>query len=200
MKIGVLGGTFDPIHNGHLEIAEAARARLGLAAVYFVPAGQTPLKEDGAILAAEHRVEMVRLAIAGHPHFKLSTIEMERPGLSYTVDTINELKNSLGIENELYFILGWDSLAQFPRWKEPKRIIEVGCLVAIPRPGYSRSDLKELEAAVPGISERLIILEGPVVDISATQIRRRVALGLPIVHLVPASVAEYIEKNKLYSK
>ncbi|MBI2849541.1 MAG: nicotinate-nucleotide adenylyltransferase [Chloroflexi bacterium] len=197
MKIGVFGGTFDPIHNGHLKIAEAARAKLDLAEVYFVPAARTPMK-GGSILPAEHRVEMVRLAIAPYPYFKLSTIEMERPGLSYTVDTINELHGKLGVENELFFILGWDSLAQFPRWREPARIIQIGRLVAVPRPGYPLPDKDALEVSVPGISERLIVLEKPALDISATEIRQRVAEGLSIRHLVPEAVAEYIKENRLY--
>src|SRR3990170_1262762 len=106
MKIGVLGGTFDPIHKGHLAIAEAAMKRLGLDEVYFVPAARTPLKESETILAAEHRLAMVRLAIAGYPYFKLSTIEIDRPGPSYTVDTISELRVRLGVDNELHFIIG----------------------------------------------------------------------------------------------
>ena len=198
MKIGILGGTFDPIHNGHLKIAEAARKKLGLNEVYFMPAAKTPLKEGISISAVEHRVKMVRLAIAGKPRFKLSTIELDRPGLSYTADTIAELRKKLGAETELYFIIGWDSLSQFARWREPARIIRMCRLVAVPRPGYSLPDPKAMEAAIPGIAGSLIVLDKPEIAISATEIRERVANGLSIRRLVPKPVAEYIQKNGLY--
>ena len=198
MKIGVLGGTFNPIHRGHLAIAEAARAKLSLDEVYFVPAARTPLKEDGSILAAEHRLRMVRLAIADYPDFKLSTVEIDRPGPSYTVDTIAELRDKLGAENELFFIIGWDSLSQFPGWREPARIIQMCRLVAVPRPGYSFPDRVSLETALPGLSQRLILLGEPKIDISASEIRQRAERGESISHLVPEPVAEYIRKEKLY--
>ena len=115
MNIGVLGGTFDPIHMGHLIIAEEVRSRLELAEVLFVPAGQSWLKINNAISPADHRVEMVRLAIADEPSFKLSTMEIERPGPSYTVDTMAELGNQIGAGDKLFFILGWDNLIQLPQ-------------------------------------------------------------------------------------
>ncbi|GAI05377.1 unnamed protein product, partial [marine sediment metagenome] len=124
VKIGVLGGTFNPIHKGHIVMAEETRVRLNLAEVLFVPAGQPWLKEDSPILAAEHRVQMVRLAIADYPYFKLSTMEIDRAGPSYTVDTITELQSQLGAGDELFFILGWDNLAQLPQWREPSRLIK----------------------------------------------------------------------------
>ena len=198
MKIGILGGTFDPIHSGHLAIAEAARKRLGLAEVYFIPAAQTPFKDSANVSAVEHRLNMVRLAIASYPYFKLSTVEVDRPGPSYTVDTISELREKIGSENELYFIIGLDSLSQFSRWREPARIIRMCRVVAVPRPGYSVPDKKALEDAIPGISGRLTILDEPKLDISATEIRQRVKRGEPITDLVPDSVAEYIRKEKLY--
>jgi len=198
VNIGVLGGTFDPIHRGHIMVAEEARARIDLAEVLFVPAAQTPLKEDNSISAAAHRVQMVCLAIADYPYFKLSTIEIERAGNSYTVDTIVGLRDKLGAENELFFIVGWDSLAQLPRWKEPSRLLQMCRLVAVPRPGYPRPALKNSEAIIPGLSESVIMLDEPQVDISATEIRERVAQGLSIHHLVPEPVAEYIKQHKLY--
>ncbi len=198
MNIGVLGGNFDPIHIGHLIVAEEARTRLNLAEVLFVPAGQPWLKPNSPILAAEHRVQMVRLAIADKPYFKLSTMEIERAGPSYTVDTIAELQGQLGAGDELFFILGWDSLAQLPLWKEPSRLIKMCRLVAVPRPGCSAPDLKSLEAAIPGLSQSLIVLDKPQIDISASEIRNRVAQGLSIRHLVPEPVDEYIRQHKLY--
>ena len=198
MKIGVLGGTFDPLHKAHIMVAEEARARLDLAEVLFVPAGQPPLKEDSPILAVEHRIQMVRLVIAFYPYFKLSTIEINRPGLSFTVDTIVELRDKLSDGDELFFIVGWDSLAQFPEWKEPSRLVKMCRLVAVPRPGYSLPDLDSLDAVIPGLRQSLIVLDKPEVDINATEIRERVAHGLSIDHLVPEPVAKYIKQHKLY--
>ncbi len=198
MDIGVLGGTFDPIHNGHIIVAEEVRARLNLAEVLFVPAGQPWLKEGTPISAAEHRVQMVRLAISEQPYFKLVTIEIDRAGPSYTVDTVAELEAHLSAEDELFSILGWDSLAQLPQWKEPSRLIKMCRSVAVPRPGYLLPNLKSLEAVVPGLSQRLILLDRPEIDISATEIRNRVAQGLCIRHLVPEQVDEYIRQHRLY--
>jgi len=198
MNIGVMGGTFDPIHNGHLIVAEEVRTRLDLAEVLFVPAGQPWLKPDSPVSAAEHRVEMVRLAIANKPYFKLSTTEIERAGSSYTVDTIAELQGRLGAGDELFFILGWDSLAELPKWKEPSRLIKMCRLVAVPRPGYPIPDLNALEALIPGLSQKVIVMGKPEIDISASDIRNRIAQGLSIHHLVPEPVERYISRNKLY--
>ena len=198
MNIGVMGGTFDPIHNGHLAVAEEVRSRLDLTVILFVPAGQPWLKVDNPVSPAEYRVHMVRLAIADKAHLKLSTIEIERPGATYTVDTMAELQAQLGAENELFFILGWGSLAKLPQWKEPSRLITMCQLVVVPRPGYPRPDLKALEALIPGLSQRVILLEKPEIDISASEIRDRVARGLSISHLVPEPVESYIKQQKLY--
>jgi len=199
MNIGVLGGTFDPIHNGHLLMAEEARARLNLTVVLFVHAGQSWLKVDSPISAAEHRVQMVHLAIADKPYFKLSGMEIERAGPSYTVDTIAELRSQIGEGDELFFILGQDNLTQLPQWKEPSRLVEMCYLVAVPRPGSPSPNLKALEASIPGISQRVMLLDKPVIDISASAIRDRVARGLSIDHLVPQPVDKYIREHRLYT-
>jgi len=199
MNIGVLGGTFDPVHNGHLIVAEEARTWLNLAVIILVPAGQPWLKSDRLISPAEHRLQMLRLAIAEKPHLKLSLIEVERAGPSYSVNTIAELQAQLDSRDELFFILGWDSLAQLPRWREPSLLIEMCYLVAAPRPGYSRPDLKALEALIPGISRRVMLMDKPEVDISASAIRGRVARGLSVHHLVPEAVNRYIKQHKLYT-
>jgi len=198
MDIGVLGGTFDPIHLGHLVVAEEMRARLGLAEVLFVPAGQPWLKVNSPISAAEHRVQMLRLALSGKPYFKLSTMEIERAGPSYTVDTIAELQGQLGAGDKLFFILGWDNLAQLPQWREPSRLVELCHLVAVPRVGYPTPDLDSLEAVVPGLSRAVILLDEPHIDITASAIRDRVAQGLSIRHLVPEPVERYIREHGLY--
>ena len=198
MNIGVLGGTFDPIHMGHLIVAEEVRDRLNLAEILFVPASQPWLKANTPISAAEPRVEMVRLAITGKPYFKLSTIDVERAGPSYTVDTIAGLQAQLGAEHEFFFILGWDNLAELPQWREPSRLIKMCHLVAVPRTGYPIPDLNSLGTVIQGLSQRVILLDKPLIDISASVIRERVARGLSIRHLVPEAVERYIKQHRLY--
>jgi nicotinate-nucleotide adenylyltransferase len=199
MKTGILGGTFDPVHRGHIMMAEEAKDTLDLSEVLMVPAGQPVYKGGVAVTSAEHRLAMLRLASAGKPYLRVSTIEIERPGPSYTVDTIVALREQYGTRDEIYFIIGWDSLEQFPGWREPERIISMCYLAAIPRPGWPRPDLNALEAALPGISERIVLLEKPLVDISASAIRGMAAGGKAIDHLVPGPVADYIKKHKLYT-
>jgi len=198
MNIGVLGGTFDPIHVGHLLVAEEARARLNLAETLFVPAGQPWLKLNNVISPAEHRLEMVRLAIADRPYFKLSTMEIERVGPTYTVDTIAELQAQLGAGDELFFILGWDNLNQLPQWHEPSRLVKMCRLVAVPRVDSPIPDLDSLEATIPGLSGKVIMLDEPRIDINASEIRRRVAEGQSISQLVPEPVERYIQEHGLY--
>ena len=198
MNIGVMGGTFDPIHKGHLIVAEEVRARLDLAEILFVPAGQPWLKANTPIAAAAHRIQMVRLAIADKPYCKLSTMEIERAGPSYTVDTIAELQGQLGAGDEIFFILGWENLAELPKWHEQSRLIKMCYLVAVPRPGYPAPDLKSLESDIPGLSQRVTLLDTPEIDISASTIRNRIAQGLSIAHLVPEPVERYIKEHWLY--
>ncbi len=199
MNIGVLGGTFDPIHKGHLIIAEEARGKLNLAEILFMPAGQPWLKMNHSISVAEHRVQMVRFAIADKPYFKLSAMEIERPGPTYTVDTIAELQAQLGAGEELFFIMGWDNLTELPQWREPSRLVEMCHLVAVPRPGCPPPDLDSLEATIPGLASSTIILNMPEMDISASDIRNRVAQGLPVSHLIPEPVDRYIREHGLYT-
>ena len=198
MNIGVLGGTFDPIHNGHLLMVEEVKAWVNLAGIIFVPAGQPCLKAEGPFAVAEHRIEMVRLAIDGRNHYELSTMEVERPGPSYMVDTIAEVQNRLETGDKLFLILGWDNLAELPQWQEPSQLITMCSLVAVSRPGYSRPNLKKLEAQIPGLSKRVEVMDKVKIDISASVIRDRVAQGLSIRHLVPDRVNDYIKQNRLY--
>jgi len=199
MKIGVLGGTFDPIHIGHLKVAEEVTASLKLSEVIFMPAGQPWLKINNAISPAEHRLQMMRLALAGRANFRLSTMEIERPGPTYTVDTMAELERQLGEGDELFFILGWDNLTQLPQWHEPSRLIKLCRLVAVPRVDFSPPDLASLEAAIPGLEQRVILLEKPRIDVNASEIRRMVRDGLSIQDLVPEPVERYIKEHKLYA-
>jgi nicotinate-nucleotide adenylyltransferase len=196
VNIGVLGGTFDPIHIGHLVVAEEARIKLGLSEVFFVPAGQPWLKRDRDITLAAHRVEMVRCAIADNPHFKLCTLEVERPGPSYTVDTLTMLQKQLGSEASFFFILGRDTLAELPLWKEPQKLVQLCRLVVPPRLGSK--DLKHLETAIPGLLDKVIQLDMPVIGISSSEIRQRIAQGLSIRYLVSAEVEKYITEHRIY--
>jgi len=199
MKRGVLGGTFDPVHNGHLAIAGEVAARLALDEILFIPAGQPQLRTGGPVSAGEHRVQMVRLAINGKPRYRLTTMEVERAGPSYTVDTIAQLRSQLKGGDRLFFILGWDILAELPRWREPGRLVSMCRLVVVPRPGYPLPALHSLEVLVPGLTKNVILLNEPRVDISASEIRQRVAQELPIRHLVPGAVADYIREQGLYA-
>ena len=196
MSIGVLGGTFDPIHMGHLVVAEEARIKLGFKQVLFVPAGQPWLKLDRDVTTASHRVEMVRRAIEDNPHFKLCTLEIERTGPSYTVDTLTMLREQLASGESLFFILGRDTLAGLPSWKEPKKLVQLCRLVVAPRLGSK--NLKHLETDIPGLLDNIIQLDMPVIGISASGIRQRVSQGLSIRYWVPAEVVKYIAEQKIY--
>lgn len=200
MNIGVLGGTFDPIHIGHLRVAEEVVARLDLPRILFIPAGQPWLKLNNAnaISPVQHRLAMVRLGIAGNPRFKLSTVEIERPGPSYSVDTIAQLRSQLDKDDEIFFILGWDNLMQLPQWHKPELLIEMCRLVAVPRVDFPLLDLPALEKKLPGITERVILFDKPRIDINASEIRRRAAKGLSIGDFVPKAVESYIKEHGLY--
>jgi len=202
MNIGVLGGTFDPIHIGHLKVAEEAVARLDLPRILFMPAGQPWLKLNnaGAISPLPHRLEMVRLGISGNPRFKLSTMEIERSGPTYTADTIAQLRSRLGEGDEIFFILGWDNLSQLPQWHQPERLIEMCRLVAVPRVDFPLPDLPALEKELPGITQRVILFDRPRVDVNASEIRQRVAQGQSIGEFVPEAVERYIKEHGLYAK
>jgi len=196
MRIGIFGGTFDPIHHGHLVAAEEARVVLALERVLIVPAGQPPHKTKRPITAAEHRVAMVELAIASNPHFVLSRVDLERPGPHYSVDMVTRLRRQLG-PGDLFFIVGMDSLMELPTWHEPERLIGLCYIVGVNRPGY-RYDLAPLEKAVPGISRHIMILEAPQLEISSHELQERVRRGLPIKYQVPEAVEEYIQRHGLY--
>jgi nicotinate-nucleotide adenylyltransferase len=198
VRVGIIGGTFDPPHKGHLAISQEARVKLDLSCVIFVPAGQPWLKAEMPVSRADDRFEMVRLAIAPYPYFRVSRIEIDRQGPSYTAETLEELKAEMENETEFYFLMGWDCVSQLPRWYDPDRIISLCRLAAVPRPGYPRPDLPALERLVPGISQRVDFLSVPLVDVSATDIRTRVARGSPITDLVPEAVEKYIRERGLY--
>ena len=198
MKLGVLGGTFDPVHAGHIFVAEEARIRLSLDRVLFVPAGNPWLKTDREITPAVDRIEMVRLAIAKHEHFELSTVEVDRGGPSFTVDTLDELRQEKAY-TELYLLLGLDSFVELPLWKDAERLVTLCRLVVVPRYGTSLPELGEVARKLGGMSaENVVILDSPMIGISSSGIRDRVSRGLPIDYLVPGEVERYIIAHGLY--
>jgi nicotinate-nucleotide adenylyltransferase len=194
--LGILGGTFDPVHQGHLILAAMAHEQLALDWVSFVPAGQPWRKARRTVAPAEHRVRMLQLATAHNSAFDVVTVEAERPGPSYTSDTLEWFREQQSTA-ELFFILGQDALADLPNWHRPGRILELASLALARRPG-GRSSVKRAEGALPGLAERVISLSMPRVEISASEIRRRVREGLPIRYLVPDPVEAYIREQGLY--
>jgi len=198
MRIGILGGTFDPVHVGHIFIAEEARIRLELEKVLFIPAGSPWLKVSHRITPALERVEMVRLAIAKHERFELCTVEVERTGPSYTAETLEVLRTRYP-NDEFYLIFGRDSFTELPLWKEPERIVAMSKLVVVPRIGTNLPELSKVAAKVAGLSEDgVVTLDSPMIGISSSGIRARVSKGLPIDYLVPGEVDKYIVAHGLY--
>ena len=198
VNIGVLGGTFDPVHLGHLIIAEEVREQFKLDTLLFVPSGHPWLKDDRIITTAQHRVAMLHLALASNPRFRISMVDVEREGPSYTVDTLADIRRQFGESASLFFILGWDSLNDLHLWKDPARIIQQCRLVAVGRPGSAKPRLSAMETSLPGISKNVLLLPKPLIGISSTEIRQRVAKGLSIKYLVPEAVETYIRENGLY--
>ena len=198
-RIGVIGGTFDPIHYGHLAAAEEARVRVNLEKVLFVVALLPPHKLDEDVTPVEHRLAMVRLGIASNPHFEISLVDVDRPGPSFTVDTISMLQEQWGPDTELFFVMGLDSLVEVPTWHQPERLIRLCHLVAVSRPRFE-VDMRQLEASVSGISSRVEIIDMPEVDISSSDLQRRVKEGLPIKYQVPEEVERYIIEHRLYEQ
>lgn len=197
MRVGVVGGTFDPVHIGHLVAAEEVRALVGLDRVLFVPAGQPPHKR-WTITPAAHRVAMLEAAIADNPAFALSRVEVDRPGPSYSVDTLAQLRAELGPATELFFVVGMDMLADLPHWRQPERLPGLARIVAVTRPGFPRFDLARLEPIIPNARDVIQVVPIPELRISATDLRRRVAAGRPIRYQVPAAVEAYIREQGLY--
>jgi nicotinate-nucleotide adenylyltransferase len=192
--IGLMGGTFDPIHVGHLAIAEEARDALSLARILFVPAGMPPHKRADEVSPVDHRVAMVELAIAGNPSFELSRIEVDRAGPSYTVDTVE----ALAATSDVTVILSAETFAELPTWHEPERLFESARVAVVPRDGYPAPDPDWLAGAFPGREDRVSFLEGPRLGLSSTILRGRVAVGRSIRYLVPEAVVRYIAANGLY--
>lgn len=197
-KLGVMGGTFDPIHFGHLAIAEEARTALGLDQVLFVPAGRPWFKAEDLVTDATHRLTMVKLAVEPNAHFIASGIEVERPGPTYSIDTVTQLADEYGPDTELYLLLGVDALMELHRWRDPKRVLEMARVVGIGRPGVDGFNPESIDEVFPGAPGRIVLLDGPSIEISGVEIRRRVTAGRSIRYLVPDSVEDYIRSQRLY--
>lgn len=197
METGVLGGTFDPPHKGHLELAKAARRELNLERVLWVLTPTPPHKRERAIAPLEHRLAMLQLLLRDEPAFEISRVEIERPGPHYAVDTLRLLAQQFP-EARLVYIMGGDSLRDLPLWRQAREIVAL-ChrLAVLPRPGATM-DLEELERRLPGLRARLYFLNAPQMEISSTEIRRRLAQGEAVGDLVPAPVWRYIRRHRLY--
>ena len=202
MRVGILGGTFDPVHLGHLIVAEQARVRLDLDRVIFIPAGQPWLRAEQPAADGPDRLRMVELAVKSNPAFEASSQEVDRPGPTYTVDTLEVLKEEfsreLGPDTVLHCIIGMDALEQFHRWKDPERLVELCHLAVVNRPGYQGVDVNEVVGRYPKAGTRLTLLNVPRIEISSTEIRKRVSEGISIRYLVPDSVEGYIREQGLY--
>lgn len=198
MRVGVLGGTFDPVHLGHLILAEEARAGLGLDRLLLMPAAQPWRKAERDVTSARHRLAMLQLAVADNPDFDVSTIEIDRGGPTYTAETLAALRSELGESAELIFIVGEDALLDMPHWRDPAGILRLARLGVAARPGNPPIDLPALERTLPRLGERILIISMPQIDISSTDIRRRVREDGTIRYLVPQPVQEYIAAHRLY--
>lgn len=196
--IGILGGTFDPIHVGHLLIAEATQDALQLEKILFVPAGDPPHKQQQKKSAVDHRVKMVELAIDSNSHFKMSRIDLNRPGPHYSIDTVQLLRTQYNISAEhCFFIIGGDSLADLPTWHNPETLINLCRLAVVHRPGY-RPDVSQLEQVIPGVARRLNWVTAPAIDLAASEIRAKVRHRESIRYQVPDAVDNYIKQHGLY--
>lgn len=191
-----MGGTFDPIHYGHLLAAEEARCRFALSQVIFVPCGIPPHKKTYEATPAEHRYAMTVLATASNQYFAVSRVEIDRPGPSYAVDTVKIFQHQLGEESELFFITGLDAVLEILTWKSHDELIQLCRFIAVTRPGYDAQKLRE--KLPPSYLTKIDLLVIPGLDISSTMIRERVRKGEPIRYLTPDAVCDYIVKHGLY--
>lgn len=198
-RIGIMGGTFDPIHYGHLVAAEVARAEFGLNKVIFIPAGRPPHKQQKSITDPEHRYLMTVLATSSNPNFEVSRIEVDKDGLTYTFDTVKDLKRIYGEDSTIYFITGADAVLELLTWYKIGELLTLCKFIAVTRPGF---DKRDLEQKIVEISSKydgeIVCIEVPLLEISSTNIRERLRNGKTIKYLLPEAVEEYIEKNKLY--
>ena len=191
MRLGVMGGTFDPIHHGHLVAASEVQTRFGLDEVVFVPTGQPWQKDAREVSPAEHRYLMTVVATASNPRFTVSRVDIDRPGPTYTIDTLRDLRTERP-DAELFFITGADALAQILSWKDADELFELAHFIGVTRPGYVLS-----ESGLP--ADRVTLQEVPAMAISSTDCRARVERAEPVWYLVPDGVVQYVNKYRLYA-
>jgi nicotinate-nucleotide adenylyltransferase len=197
LRIGIYGGTFDPVHHGHLVAATEVWSALHLDQLVFMPAGQPPHKRDLAISAAHHRVRMLELATAGRAQFALSALDLAPDHPSYTADLLAHLRDTWGAAHDLFFVMGEDSLRDFPRWYAPARVAALAQLAVVTRPNVT-VDLDTIVRAVPALAGRVHCVAIPQLDVASHDLRARVAAGRPIAYQVPAEVEAYIAQMGLY--
>ena len=190
-RLGVMGGTFDPIHHGHLVAASEVAAQFALDEVVFVPTGTPWQKQARDVTTAEHRYLMAVIATASNPRFTVSRVDIDRPGVTYTVDTLTDLRAQRGPGVELFFITGADALAQILTWKDAEELFALAHFIGVTRPGHTLTD-----DGLPG--DRVSLLEVPAMAISSTDCRERVTRGEPVWYLVPDGVVQYVAKHRLY--
>jgi nicotinate-nucleotide adenylyltransferase len=220
LRLGLLGGSFNPVHNGHLAIARQTRTALGLDQILFVPTSHPPHKPNGSLAPAQDRYEMVRLAISSDPTFAISDVEINRPGKSYSIDTIRLLQQTYGAQTQLFFLIGLDAFLDFPSWREPRTLLQLCSFVVLSRPGLlfrslstvrllppiPVSSLMDLDAGrisrieAPLGTQGLICLKLPPSPISASDIRSQIRQGHPVANLLPPLVESYILQHHLYQE
>lgn len=220
MRLGLLGGSFDPVHNGHLSIAQQTREALGLDQILFIPTSHPPHKPHDSLAPVHHRYEMVRLAIASAPSLVISDVEIRRPGKSYSIDTIRLLQQEYGAHTQLFFLIGLDAFLEFPSWRDPLTLLQLCSFVVLSRPGLSfrsvstisllppipASSLTDLDEGrisrieVPLGKQQMTCLRLPPCAVSASDIRVRIRQGLPVANLLPPLVESYILRHHLYQE
>lgn len=198
-SVGILGGTFDPVHYGHLIIAEAVREGFNLDKILFIPSGQPPHKDNSKVSSAVHRFSMLKAAIETNPCFDVSRIEVEREGYTYTVDTLTQLRDKFGRSVKLYFIIGADIVPELITWKEFKKVFDLCEFIAVLRPGNDITEFNtEIDRLKSEYMARIHTIEVPLIDISSTEIRKKVCGKKSIKYLVPDSVETYIKNHGIY--
>jgi len=198
-RIGIMGGTYDPIHNGHLAVAEAARRHFGLGRIIFIPAGITAHKNNRLITPSVHRFEMTSLAVSSNKYFDVTDIEIKRSGASYTADTILELKHMLGKGAKLYFITGADTMTEMFMWKTPEVIFKNCNVITVFRPGSDDETLyRHVSDSRDKYGAKIHVLRMPALEISSSSIRKRIEIERPVRYLLPEIVEEYISQHRLY--
>ncbi len=220
-RLGLLGGSFNPIHNGHLAIAHGVHTQLQLSRILFIPTGDPPHKQGGSLASSTSRLEMVRLAVADTPFFEVSTIELDRAGKSYSIDTVREVQQQYGRSWKLFFIIGLDAFLEFPSWRDPRELLRLCHFVVVPRPGQSfqallkmtllpdldshaltqldTGVLHQLDIPIPDASA-ITCLPLPPCPVSASEIRERVRSRQPLANMLPPLVESYILHKSLYQE